>query len=92
MVLRLLGVVERAGSKLPHPLWLFAVLSAVLALVSWGWPVRRLRVRSGDRQGRDRAQPAFGSGAHARHEHTLLENIPARLALAVGLLHSFATG
>jgi glutamate carboxypeptidase len=35
---------------------------------------------------------ALGSGAHARHEHTLLDAIPARTALAVGLLHALATG
>ncbi|GDY59228.1 hypothetical protein SVIO_098510 [Streptomyces violaceusniger] len=35
-LLRVLGAVERAGNKLPHPFWLFAVLSAVLALISWG--------------------------------------------------------
>ncbi|MBL1101545.1 AbgT family transporter [Streptomyces sp. 205] len=34
-LLRLLGAIERAGNKLPHPFWLFAVLSAILALVSW---------------------------------------------------------
>jgi len=33
---------------------------------------------------------ALGSGAHARHEHALLEHIPTRVALAAGLLHSFA--
>ncbi|MDX3232358.1 AbgT family transporter [Streptomyces sp. ME19-01-6] len=35
-LLRLLGAVERAGNKLPHPFWLFGILSALLALVSWG--------------------------------------------------------
>ncbi|MFF7656108.1 M20 family metallopeptidase [Streptomyces sp. NPDC007983] len=34
---------------------------------------------------------ALGSGAHARHEHTLLDAVPARTALAVGLLHSLAS-
>lgn len=35
-LLRVLGAVERAGNKLPHPFWLFAILSAFLALISWG--------------------------------------------------------
>jgi aminobenzoyl-glutamate transport protein len=35
-LLRLLGAIERAGNKLPHPFWLFAILSALLAVVSWG--------------------------------------------------------
>ncbi|MFI1855254.1 AbgT family transporter [Streptomyces sp. NPDC020480] len=35
-LLRLLGAIERAGNKLPHPFWLFGILSALLALVSWG--------------------------------------------------------
>ncbi|MER6143281.1 AbgT family transporter [Streptomyces sparsogenes] len=34
-LLRLLGAIERAGNKLPHPFWLFGILSALLALVSW---------------------------------------------------------
>ncbi|MFG2594930.1 AbgT family transporter [Streptomyces sp. NPDC048462] len=33
-VIRALGVVERAGNALPHPFWLFWILSAVLAVVS----------------------------------------------------------
>ena len=32
---RLLNLVERAGNALPHPFWLFWILSAVVALVSW---------------------------------------------------------
>ncbi|MEU1803739.1 AbgT family transporter [Streptomyces sp. NPDC019937] len=35
-LLRVLGAIERAGNKLPHPFWLFAILSALLAVVSWG--------------------------------------------------------
>nr|WP_240529197.1 AbgT family transporter [Streptomyces antioxidans] len=35
-LLRVLGAVERAGNKLPHPFYLFAILSAFLALISWG--------------------------------------------------------
>ncbi|PZG17974.1 AbgT family transporter [Nonomuraea aridisoli] len=35
-LLRVLGGIERLGNRLPHPFWLFVVLSAVLALVSWG--------------------------------------------------------
>lgn len=35
---------------------------------------------------------ALGSGAHARHEHTLLDAVPARTALAVGLLTALAAG
>ncbi|MBL1101546.1 M20 family metallopeptidase [Streptomyces coffeae] len=34
---------------------------------------------------------ALGSGAHARHEYTLLAPIPARTALAVGLLRALAS-
>ncbi|QLH26294.1 M20 family metallopeptidase [Streptomyces sp. Rer75] len=34
---------------------------------------------------------ALGSGAHARHEHTLLDAVPARTALAVGLLTALAS-
>lgn len=34
---------------------------------------------------------AVGSGAHARHEHTLLDHLPARTALTVGLLHALAS-
>ncbi|MER7787210.1 M20/M25/M40 family metallo-hydrolase [Streptomyces sp. NPDC097640] len=33
---------------------------------------------------------AVGSGAHARHEHTLLDQLPARTALTVGLLNALA--
>lgn len=33
---------------------------------------------------------AVGSGAHARHEHTLLDHLPARTALTVGLLNALA--
>ncbi|NEB76124.1 AbgT family transporter [Streptomyces sp. SID14478] len=33
-VIRVLAVVERAGNALPHPFWLFWILSAVLAVVS----------------------------------------------------------
>nr|WP_223167617.1 AbgT family transporter [Nonomuraea sp. SYSU D8015] len=35
-LLRLLGGIERLGNKLPHPFWLFVLLSALLALLSWG--------------------------------------------------------
>ncbi|WP_241787880.1 AbgT family transporter [Streptomyces sp. PRh5] len=35
-LLRVLSAVERAGNRLPHPFWLFAILSAFLALISWG--------------------------------------------------------
>ncbi|WP_413116603.1 AbgT family transporter [Streptomyces sp. CY1] len=35
-LLRVLGAVERAGNKLPHPFWLFGILSVLLALISWG--------------------------------------------------------
>ncbi|MFI7383994.1 AbgT family transporter [Streptomyces sp. NPDC049813] len=34
VVLRALAVVERAGNALPHPFWLFWILSAVLGVVS----------------------------------------------------------
>ncbi|MCF1594348.1 AbgT family transporter [Streptomyces muensis] len=34
-LMALLVRVERVGNKLPHPFWLFGVLSVVLALVSW---------------------------------------------------------
>ncbi|MFZ3597512.1 AbgT family transporter [Streptomyces sp. BH104] len=34
LVIRALGVVERAGNALPHPFWLFWILSAVLAVIS----------------------------------------------------------
>ncbi|GDY59232.1 hypothetical protein SVIO_098550 [Streptomyces violaceusniger] len=33
---------------------------------------------------------ALGSGAHARHEHTVLAPIPARTALTIDLLRSLA--
>ncbi|WP_037312315.1 AbgT family transporter [Amycolatopsis orientalis] len=36
LLLRGLDVVERVGNKLPHPFWLFVLLSGVLALASWG--------------------------------------------------------
>ncbi|MDT0342617.1 AbgT family transporter [Streptomyces litchfieldiae] len=36
LTLRLLGFVERAGNKLPHPFWLFVILSGVLLVLSWG--------------------------------------------------------
>lgn len=35
-LLRALDGVERLGNKLPHPFWLFVILSGVLALASWG--------------------------------------------------------
>ncbi|RSM56153.1 p-aminobenzoyl-glutamate transporter [Amycolatopsis sp. WAC 01376] len=35
-LLRALDGVERLGNKLPHPFWLFVLLSGVLALASWG--------------------------------------------------------
>ncbi|MEV4116369.1 AbgT family transporter [Nonomuraea sp. NPDC049695] len=35
-LLRVLSGIERLGNRLPHPFWLFIVLSALLALVSWG--------------------------------------------------------
>ncbi|MEV0198065.1 AbgT family transporter [Nonomuraea sp. NPDC050691] len=35
-MLRALGGIERLGNRLPHPFWLFVILSAVLALASWG--------------------------------------------------------
>jgi aminobenzoyl-glutamate transport protein len=34
-LMALLVRIERLGNKLPHPFWLFGVLSVVLALVSW---------------------------------------------------------
>ncbi|WP_030601597.1 AbgT family transporter [Streptomyces fulvoviolaceus] len=34
-LLAVLVRIERAGNKLPHPFWLFGVLSVVLALASW---------------------------------------------------------
>ncbi|RZQ62367.1 AbgT family transporter [Amycolatopsis suaedae] len=36
VLLRSLDGVERLGNKLPHPFWLFVILSGVLALASWG--------------------------------------------------------
>ncbi|MEV6030521.1 AbgT family transporter [Nonomuraea sp. NPDC052116] len=35
-LLRVLGGIERLGNRLPHPFWLFVILAALLALVSWG--------------------------------------------------------
>ncbi|RSN43417.1 p-aminobenzoyl-glutamate transporter [Amycolatopsis sp. WAC 04197] len=35
LLLRALDGVERLGNKLPHPFWLFVLLSGVLALASW---------------------------------------------------------
>ncbi|MGW0710895.1 AbgT family transporter [Streptomyces sp. NPDC002643] len=35
-LLNLLMRIERVGNRLPHPFWLFGVLSVVLALASWG--------------------------------------------------------
>ncbi|GAA2320492.1 AbgT family transporter [Nonomuraea roseoviolacea subsp. roseoviolacea] len=35
-MLRALGGIERLGNRLPHPFWLFVILSAVLGLASWG--------------------------------------------------------
>ncbi|MDX3104783.1 AbgT family transporter [Nonomuraea angiospora] len=35
-LLRGLGGIERLGNRLPHPFWLFVILAALLALVSWG--------------------------------------------------------
>lgn len=34
--LRMLGVIERVGNRLPHPFWLFVILSAALVVLSWG--------------------------------------------------------
>lgn len=36
MVFRALGVVERVGNKLPHPFFLFVILSILLIFASWG--------------------------------------------------------
>lgn len=33
---------------------------------------------------------AVGGGAHARHEHVLLDHVPARTALLAGLLTAYA--
>ncbi|MER7015484.1 AbgT family transporter [Saccharopolyspora sp. NPDC000359] len=35
VLVRVLAGVERAGNLLPHPFWLFGILSAVLAVLSW---------------------------------------------------------
>lgn len=35
VTLRVLGVIERAGNRLPHPFWLFVILSGVLLVLSW---------------------------------------------------------
>ncbi|MFJ8001186.1 AbgT family transporter [Streptomyces sp. NPDC096310] len=35
VTLRVLGVIERVGNRLPHPFWLFVILSAVLVVLSW---------------------------------------------------------
>ncbi|MFJ2174607.1 AbgT family transporter [Streptomyces sp. NPDC087851] len=35
ITLRVLGVIERVGNRLPHPFWLFVILSAVLLVLSW---------------------------------------------------------
>ncbi|MEU5271574.1 AbgT family transporter [Streptomyces hygroscopicus] len=34
-ILRVLDVVDRAGNKLPHPFWLFVILSGLIVAVSW---------------------------------------------------------
>ncbi|MFC3994562.1 AbgT family transporter [Nocardiopsis sediminis] len=34
-VLRALAVIERVGNKLPHPFWLFVILTAAITLISW---------------------------------------------------------
>lgn len=34
-LLKMLGGIERLGNRLPHPFWLFVILSAVLSLLSW---------------------------------------------------------
>ncbi|WP_326807792.1 AbgT family transporter [Streptomyces sp. NBC_01775] len=34
--LRTLGVIERVGNRLPHPFWLFVILSGFLLALSWG--------------------------------------------------------
>ncbi|TWD82374.1 aminobenzoyl-glutamate transport protein [Kribbella amoyensis] len=34
-IVRAMGVIERVGNALPHPFWLFWILSAILAVVSW---------------------------------------------------------
>ncbi|WP_243741146.1 AbgT family transporter [Streptomyces sp. 8K308] len=35
ITLRVLGVIERSGNRLPHPFWLFVILSGVLLGLSW---------------------------------------------------------
>ncbi|WP_211225453.1 AbgT family transporter [Amycolatopsis nigrescens] len=35
LVLRVLDFVDRAGNKLPHPFWLFVILSVLVVLASW---------------------------------------------------------
>lgn len=35
LVLRVLEVVDRLGNRLPHPFWLFVILSALVVLASW---------------------------------------------------------
>ncbi|GAB2924510.1 AbgT family transporter [Streptomyces mayteni] len=35
ITLRVLGVIERAGNRLPHPFWLFVILSGFLLVLSW---------------------------------------------------------
>ncbi|MEV4081677.1 AbgT family transporter [Nonomuraea fuscirosea] len=35
-LLSVLGGIERLGNRLPHPFWLFVILSGLLGLVSWG--------------------------------------------------------
>ncbi|ONI84115.1 p-aminobenzoyl-glutamate transporter [Actinosynnema sp. ALI-1.44] len=34
-VLRVLDVVDRVGNKLPHPFWLFVIMSVLVVLASW---------------------------------------------------------
>ncbi|WP_344533012.1 AbgT family transporter [Streptomyces albiaxialis] len=34
-LLRVLGGIEKVGNKLPHPFWLFVILSGLLAVLSW---------------------------------------------------------
>ena len=36
LTLRMLGGIERVGNRLPHPFWLFVILSGVLIVLSWG--------------------------------------------------------
>jgi hypothetical protein len=35
LILRLLDFVDRAGNKLPHPFWLFVILSVLVVAASW---------------------------------------------------------